>query len=98
MYLIILEWDNNCQYQVFLQKYGEGDIWVKERQYGYFVVQGTPNLQFGWEIKAVQRDYTTYRLEDVETMDNIDIPEINNDYESMLQDFSNELESEVDLW
>ena len=35
------------QYQVFLQKYGQGDCWVSERKPGYFVVEGTPGLSFG---------------------------------------------------
>lgn len=51
------------QYQVFLQRYGEGECWVKERKGAYFIVQGTPGLAFGWEIKAKQRDYDQLRLE-----------------------------------
>ncbi len=51
------------QYQVFLQKYGPGDCWVKERRGAYFIIEGTPGLKFGWEIKAKQRDYDQLRLE-----------------------------------
>jgi hypothetical protein len=51
------------QYQVFLQKYGPGDCWVKERKGAYFIVEGTPGLSFGWEIKAKQKDYDQLRLE-----------------------------------
>jgi hypothetical protein len=51
------------QYQVFLQRYGEGECWVLERKSGYFIVQGTPGMAFGWEIKAKQRDYDQLRLE-----------------------------------
>ena len=50
-------------YQVFLQRYGDGDCYVKERRGGWFVVSGTPGLSFGWEIKAKQRDYDQRRLE-----------------------------------
>lgn len=50
-------------YQVFLQKYGDGDIWVSERKPGYFVVQGTAGLAFGWELKSKQSDYDQVRLE-----------------------------------
>ena len=50
-------------YQVFLQKYGEGDCWVEERKGGYFVVRGTPNLSFGWELKAKQAGYDQIRLD-----------------------------------
>lgn len=58
-------------YQVFLQKYGEGECYVSERKDGYFVVEGTAGLSFGWEIKARQNGYDSYRLEV-----NRDIPEI----------------------
>ena len=51
------------QYHVFLQRYGEGECWVRERKGAYFIVQGTPGLSFGWEIKAKQRDYDQLRLE-----------------------------------
>lgn len=53
-------------YQVFLQKYGAGDCWIKERKGGYFVVEGTPGLAFGWELKAKQRDFDQRRLENVD--------------------------------
>ena len=51
------------EYQVFLQKEGEGDCWIAEKKPRYFVVQGTPGLKVAWELKAKQRDYETYRLE-----------------------------------
>lgn len=55
--------NTECHYQVFLQKYGEGDLWVSERNVDYFVVKGTPDLSFGWEIKARQLGYESERLE-----------------------------------
>ena len=51
------------QYQVFLQKYGVGECYVSERKGAYFVVEGTPNLAFGWELKAKQVDFDQLRLE-----------------------------------
>lgn len=51
------------EYQVFLQKEGEGDCWVQTKHQRYFVIQGTPRLKVAWEIKAKQRGYETYRLE-----------------------------------
>ena len=54
----------SIEYQVFLQKEGQGDIWVAEKSEEYFVVKGTPNLKFAWEIKAKQRDYELKRLEE----------------------------------
>lgn len=58
--------DTDVQYQVFLQAYGEGNVYVNERSPSYFVVCGTPGLAFGWEIKAVQKGYDTVRLESFE--------------------------------
>lgn len=51
------------QYQVFIQKYGDGDCWVSERKSTYFLVEGTAGLPFGWELKAKQKDYDQLRLE-----------------------------------
>lgn len=41
-------------YNVFLQKYGDGDAYVFERNPAYFIVKGTPNMKFAWELKAKQ--------------------------------------------
>ena len=54
----------SIEYQVFLQKEGDGDIWVAGKNEEYFTVKGTPNLKFAWEIKAKQRDYELKRLEE----------------------------------
>lgn len=61
VYLECVDLEN--KYQVFLQKYGQGDIWVEQREYNYFVVKGTANLRFGWEIKAIQKNYDSVRLD-----------------------------------
>ena len=52
------------EYQVFLQKEGAGDCWISEKQPHYFVIEGTPGLRVAWELKAKQREYEMYRLED----------------------------------
>ena len=52
-------------YQVFIQKYGNGDCWV-ERQKSQFTVHGTPGLSFGWELKAHQIDHNGKRLDKYE--------------------------------
>jgi hypothetical protein len=52
-----------CEYAVFLQKEGPGDLWVAEKQDGYFLVKGAANTPFSWELKAKQRDYENKRLE-----------------------------------
>lgn len=54
----------NIEYQVFLQKEGRGDIWIEEKNEEYFVVKGTSNLKFSWELKARQRGYELQRLEE----------------------------------
>jgi phage minor structural protein len=56
--------DSEYQYDVFLTKYGAGDCYVSERTPSYFVVEGTKNLKFAWEIKSIQRDYENLRLEE----------------------------------
>jgi hypothetical protein len=55
--------EDRVVYQVFLQKEGQGDCWVADKQRNYFVIQGTPNLKVAWELKAKQRDYESIRLE-----------------------------------
>lgn len=51
------------EYHVFLQSYGEGHVYVKERQSKYFVVHSSlPNTTFAWEIKAKRKGYETDRL------------------------------------
>lgn len=78
------------QYQVFLQKYGDGDLWVKERHGAYFVVEGTPSLSFGWELKAKQSDFDQLRLDQY-----WEDPEKNNtDYGDLAIQHINEINNE----
>lgn len=51
-------------YQVFITKYGRGDIWVEERTKDYFVVKSKNDINFGWEIKGKRKGYEKYRLEE----------------------------------
>lgn len=53
----------DIEYQVFIQKEGQGDLWISEKNPVYFVVNGTENLKFAWEIKVKQRNYEYERLE-----------------------------------
>lgn len=71
--------NTDCEYQVFLQKEGAGDLWVDAKESAFFIVKGTPNLKFAWEIKVKQRDFEFDRLE---TFDEGDEPEEKIDYES----------------
>lgn len=50
------------QYQVFLQAYGSGELFVKDRKSNYFIVSGTPGLKFGWEMKAKQAGFDQLRI------------------------------------
>ena len=59
----------NIEYSVFLQKERQGDIWVEEKEHSYFVVKGTPNIKFSWEVKAVQKGYENLRLDDKAIVD-----------------------------
>lgn len=54
---------NEYEYQVFLQSYEEGHVWVSERNPTYFVVKSNlPYTRFAWEIKAKRRGYENDRL------------------------------------
>lgn len=75
----------DIKYYVFLQREGEGDCWVAEKEQNYFIVKGTPGLKFSFEIKARQAQYEHMRFTDpgdtvyTDARD-IEIPE--PDYES----------------
>lgn len=79
------------QYQVFLQKYGDGDCYVKERKSSYFVVSGTPGMAFGWELKAKQSDFDQRRLEKF-TKDKVNLS--TDDYGSMAEAHLAEIKKE----
>ena len=81
--------NTDVEYSVFLQKEGPGDLWVDEKSSAFFVVRGTPNLPFSWEIKVMQKDSEYLRLEDCELQDEMDL----DNYDKGLQDiFEQELE------
>lgn len=54
--------NTNIEYSVFLQKEGQGDLWVDTKDPLFFIVKGTPGLKYSWELKAVQRDYECVEL------------------------------------
>ena len=59
-------------YKVFIQECADGKLYVKKSE-DYFEVIGTPNLEFDWEIKAIQKGYRDIRLKEAI------IKEINNE-------------------
>ena len=86
--------DLDIKYQVFLQMYSEGALRVTERNSMFFRVEGTPNASFGWELKAVQRDYDTIRLEEYQEPEEQEEDQINETYnylESLLYDVEGEV-------
>jgi hypothetical protein len=52
--------NTDLPYQVFLTKYGQGDIWVEQRNLTNFVVKGD-NIKFGYEVKAKRKGYENIR-------------------------------------
>ena len=52
----------NDDYKVFVQECGDGRLYV-EKYNDYFIVKGTSNLNFDWELKAIQKGYKNIRLE-----------------------------------
>lgn len=91
--------NTSVEYAVFIQKEGQGDIWVSKKEPDYFVVQGTPGLPFSWEMKALQRDYEYYRQEDIymqpvleDEDDSLLFDEELADYDEELEQFETEME------
>ena len=75
------------KYYVFLQREGEGDCWIAEKEQNYFIVKGTPGLKFSFEIKARQAKYEHLRFADPGDTAYTDARDIENpepDYESEL--------------
>jgi hypothetical protein len=52
-------------YEVFLTKYGPGDIWVQERDLDSFLVCGDPGLKFSWNVVAKQKGYENVRMQKI---------------------------------
>ena len=84
---------NLAQYQVFLQKYGAGECYVSQKNSTYFIVEGTPGLSFGWELKAKQKDHDQLRLDYFNTP----IEESDLEYGGMLQTHIEELKSQREV-
>ena len=51
----------NDDYKVFIQECGNGILYVKKYD-NYFEVLGTPNIEFDYEIKAIQKGYKNTRF------------------------------------
>lgn len=86
------------EYQVFLQKEGPGDLWIQEKDESYFVVRGTPELKFSWELKCSQKHFEDLRLEEEtqRTMVSKDINNAENDYSDIIDGLVNDYDTEME--
>lgn len=84
--------NTGVEYQVFLQKEGQGDIWVEEKTDSYFIVKGTENLKFSWEIKVIQRDYEFERLEKFDNSEKEEVIDYEKEYMEEINDLIKEQE------
>lgn len=86
------------EYQVFLQKEGPGDLWIQEKDESYFVVRGTPELKFSWELKCSQKHFEHLRLEEEtqRTMVSKDINNAENDYSDIIDGLVNDYDTEME--
>lgn len=84
--------NTGVEYQVFLQKEGKGDLWVEEKTDSYFIVKGTENLKFSWEIKAIQRDYEFERLEKFDNSEKEEVIDYEKEYMEEINDLIKEQE------
>ena len=90
--------NSGIEYQVFLQKEGDGDIWVAEKEESYFTVRGTPNLKFSWEVKCIQKSFEHLRLDEKEVQEAAqkDNRDAKKDYDiiidTVVEDYDKEME------
>ena len=60
----------NTEYYIFLQVYGNNNVYVSEKYEDYFVIKSnSPSVKFDWEIKCRQKDTDNMRMDviDIET-------------------------------
>lgn len=90
----------NCgiEYQVFLQKEGDGSLWIEEKEESYFIVKGTPNLKFSWELKCIQRNFEQMRLDEEDLLDAVseDSVAMQKDYDIIIEELVNDYDKEME--
>lgn len=82
---------SDMEYYVFLQKEGEGDIWVDEKTEEYFSVKGTPELRFSWEVKVRQKEYEYNRLDVLDRSKDESEIDYSSDADTYLNDYEKEI-------
>lgn len=88
------------EYLVFLQPEGKGNLYVNkaEKYCNYFIVRGTANLSFAWEIKSIQKEkqFTRFGTDSERGMLDIDYTDLE---ETLVSEINNPLiETEEMLW
>lgn len=88
------------EYLVFLQPEGKGNLYVNkaEKYCNYFIVRGTANLSFAWEIKSIQKEkqFTRFGTDSERGMLDIDYTDLE---ETLVSEINNPLiETEESLW
>ena len=76
--------NTDIEYQVFLQKEGQGDLWVDLKEPSFFVVKGTAGLKFSWSIKCTEINSENKRMEEVD---------LQNEENSKVEQYDAEMES-----
>ena len=76
--------NTDIEYQVFLQKEGQGDLWVDVKEPSFFVVKGTAGLKFSWSIKCTEINSENKRMEEVD---------LQNEENSKVEQYDAEMES-----
>lgn len=88
------------EYLAFLQPEGEGNLYVNkaEKYCNYFIVRGTANLSFAWEIKSIQKEkqFTRFGTDSERGMLDTNYADLE---ETLISDINNPLiETEEMLW
>lgn len=83
----------DLEYFVFLQAEGKGELYVEDKQRSYFIVKGTPNLNFAWEIKAKQKDAVVERFEPMPERQEESEYDFEGDYYKEIEDYFIEQEA-----
>jgi hypothetical protein len=91
--------NKNTELAIFLQREGDGDLWVAEKTSDYFVVKGTPNLRFAWEAKGAQQKLSCVRIEQINQDEGASAYEAEMETALSLSDsaYEDELKTEVIL-
>ena len=57
----------NTEYYIFLQVYGNNNVYVSEKYEDYFVIKSnSPSVKFDWEIKCRQKDTDNMRMNTID--------------------------------